>query len=470
MRTRYIYPSLIPFYDIMEGRFTLMKHQRYALACMASRDHMAIFYEAGTGKTAIALTWMIRALRDGRIKDALIVCPSSLVGNWKSAMEKMAEFEDVTPADVARLKECVTVTSFRKTWVSAKTTHTHRDGSTYSKKSYALSPAVDKRWGAVFIDESHALGGHSSTQTRACLLLARLAPYRYIMTGTPVSGSSKANGKDWQKLYGQILFLEPNLWPTWSSFCDQYVYTFNKWFVPTSYYESRCEDLIERYAIFAKLEDCVDMPGFTDTTIPCELAEKKVYKDIKNLCVQAYNIDPKTSGTPFIKLLQICSGHLRDDDKQVMRLRTSKDEALHDLLEGTDDKVVIFCNFTPSIDRCAEIAEKMGKKTVIFDGRSKGETWRGFQEGDAQVAVLQYQAGGAGLDLYAGHTMILYEPCMSSLNMTQARARIYRKGQTEKCRYLCLSTVGTIEEKVWDSVLHGVDVTAAMLASFSIQG
>lgn len=451
----------------MSEKFSLMKHQRYALGCMGNVDHMAIFYEAGTGKTAIALTWLINAMKKGKVRNALIVCPSSLVGNWKTSMQKMAQFEGVSSEDVRMLMDRTQVTSFRKTWVGNTTVRRHRDGSEYKVKNRSLSPAVDRQWDAVIIDESHAIGGHSSSQTQACLLLAKLSKYRFIMSGTPVSGSTKGSGRDWQKLYGQIKFLDPNRWSGWTAFCKECVSSYDRWFKPASYNEKICEEIIQQYGIFARLEDCVDMPGFTDTTIPCELLEKKVYKDVRNMCLMDYNIDPKTAGASFIKLLQVCSGHLRDDDKNVLPLKTSKDEALEDILEGTDDKVVVFCNFTPSVDRCAEISRKVGRRTVVFDGRSKTETWREFQFGDADTIVVQYQAGGAGLDLYAGHTMILFEPCLSSLNMTQAKARIYRTGQKEKCRYIALSTTGTIEEKVWMNVLNGVDVTARMMCDYA---
>lgn len=456
----------------MNGKLELMKHQRYALACMSSMDHLGIFYEAGTGKTAIALMWLAKALREKRIKDALIVCPSSLVANWRASIERMIDFEGIMPEDVDRLRNKVFVTSFRKIWRCEKTLHRHRNGQMYETKRYVLTDPIDRYWGAIFIDESHALGGHSSAQTRACITLAGLAPYRYIMTGTPVSGSTRTGGKDWQKLYGQVRFLNPSRWKTWTEFCEETVASYDQWYKPQRYREDVCEEIIESNGIFAKLEDCTDMPGFTDTAIPCELAEKTVYKDVRRMCVEQYNIDPKTTTTTFIKLLQVCSGHLKDDDGDVLPLRTSKDDALKDVLEGTDDAVVVFCNFTASIDRCADIARKVGKRTVVFDGSRKmegdEESWKVFQRGGADVIVIQYQAGGAGLDLFASHTMILYEPCMSSLNMTQARARIYRKGQTERCRYIRLSTTGTIEEGVWENVLNGVDVTAKMLAQLSI--
>lgn len=450
-------------------RFPLMKHQKYAVACMESMEAMAIFYEAGTGKTAIALTWAIRAIKRGEARHILVICPASLVSNWHAAIRKMTRFEGVTVDDVAALEKAVTVSSYRKTWKSEKSVMMKKDGTTETKTIQSLAPFVDRFWDAVIIDESHGLGGHSSGQTKACLKLAQLAKRRYIMTGTPVSGSAKGAGKDWQKLFGQIKFLNPHQWRNWTDFCHQLVTEMDGWYNPKSYREKECEDIICRYGIFARLEDCVDMPGFTDTFIPCELAEKKVYKDFKNKAVLEYNLDPQVGGGNFIKLLQIVSGHYIDSDKVVHQLKTSKDAALEDILTGTEDKVVIFCNFTASVDRCADIARKLGRKTVIFDGRCQGEpTWMQFQNGDAEAVVIQYQAGGAGIDLFASHTMVLYEPCLSSLNMTQARARIYRTGQEVPCRYLILSTEDTSEAKVWDSVLNGVDVTAKMMIEYSI--
>lgn len=452
----------------MAEKLELMKHQRYALGCMGAMDHLAIYYEAGTGKTAIALTWLISAMRDGKVGNALIVCPASLTNNWASSIDGMMRFEGVTEADVEALKARTTIVSYRRTLGDREVRVFKRGGRECKSTIYHPKAEFDREWDAIILDEAHFLGGHSSGQTQVCLELARKARYRYILTGTPVSGSAKGGGKDWQKLYGQMRFLEPDIWPSWTAFCGRYVASLDKWFKPDSYNERACEELIQAHGIFARLEDCVDMPGFTDTDIACPLAEKKVYKDVREMCLDAYNIDPQTGGSTFGKLLQVCSGHLRDDDGRILQLKTSKDEALEDILLGTDDKVVIFCRYTPSVDRCAEIARKIGRKTVIFDGRRTEDTSVKFQKGDATVIVAQYLAGGAGLDLFASHTMVMYEPTLSSLELAQSRARIYRKGQTEKCRYLCLTTPGTVEDKVWKSVLNGVDVTAEMLREYSL--
>lgn len=100
---------------------------------------------------------------------------------------------------------------------------------------------------------------------------------------------------------------------------------------------------------------------------------------------------------------------------------------------------------------------------MVFDGRSTRETWRDFQEGSARYLICQYQSGGVGIDLFASHTMVFYEPEWSSLLIEQAKARIRRKGQTKRCIYYWLSTKGTLEEDAIQSVRNGVTVTTQLL-------
>lgn len=442
--------------------YTLMEHQKTAIFMMDANPSLGCFYAPGLGKTAIALHWALAALKDDRIDDALIVCPASLVPNWEANVEKMAMFEGVTPSDVALLKEKVTIRSFQKTYRVTKRTVHHKNGKESVKKDFALRDDVDKLWGAVLIDESQGIGSYKSRQTKACLTLARLAKYRYIFSGTPISGSTKAGGKDYAKLYGQFNFLHPGLFPTWAMFCKDFVTSYDNWGKPRRYNEPACEGLMAEYAIAARLEDCVDMPDRTETVIPCELEEKKVYKDIMEGRIEQYGIELANAGGQYRKVLQVCSGSLKRET-DTLTLKTSKDAVLADIIDGTDDKIVVFCNFRASIDRCKAICEDKMRKTVVFDGRSAGPTWKEFQEGDADAIVLQYQAGGAGLDLYAGHTMVFYEPTLSALLLEQAKARIYRKGQTQKCLYYYLSTPDSLESDVLDSVRNGVEVTDDVL-------
>lgn len=312
--------------DDIKKPYVLASHQEYGVTMMDYNPQLALFYEAGTGKTATALAWAYRALQDGRIDSVLVICPAPLVGKWYDDVDKMDLFEGFDAEGVKRLREATLVSSFQKTYRTTKHEVKHRDGRITESKSTRLRPEVDRKWGAIIVDESHSLGGHSSIQTKACLTLAHLAHYRYILTGTPVSGGG--GKEDFQKLYGQLKFLNPQLWKNWTSFCKECVKEWDDYHKPCAYRVEHCRDLMKEYGIACRLVDCFDMPETTETVIKCELAEKKAYRDISRGKIEPYNIEVRNAGGQYIKLLQLCSGHYKDKDGKAVIRTTSKDDVL----------------------------------------------------------------------------------------------------------------------------------------------
>lgn len=449
------------------AKYKLRDHQLYALEMMASNTQLGIFYAPGTGKTMITLSWVKYALKQGLIKDALIVCPAGLVGMWYQALDELPLFEGFDQRTIDNIRNAITITSFQKTWKSEKKKagHDNNGYERYTKKVY-LREEVDKPWGAVIVDESHSIGAHNSNQTATAITLGKLARYRFAMTGTPVHGGG--GREDFSKLYGQLQFLSKgSAFKNWTAFCKECVTSYDRWGSPNDYNVKHCRALLQEYGIVCRLEDCIDMPGKTEQMIACPLSEKKVYEDIRDGRLEPYGIDIDIAGGQYIKMLQICSGSMKLDDKKTLGLKCSKDGALGDILNGTDDAVVVFCTYRASVDRCVKIGKKAGRKVVSFDGRSKKETWKEFQEGKVDMIVCQYQAGSAGLNLQRSHTMVFFEPNTSALIMEQAQGRIYRSGQDKKCIYYYLHTPKTIEEKVLKTVKSGVDVTNDMLRRWS---
>lgn len=448
------------------AKFTLKEHQVFASEMMDNVDALALFYEAGTGKTMCVLDWAYRAVEKGRLSSLLVVCPANIVGVWESAVDGMARFEGYSPRGIARLRSIMTVRSFQRMYATAVSEVRHRDGTTSKKRTRSLRPDVDRYWGAVVVDEAHAIGRHDSVQTKAALALAAKCDRRYILTGTPVSGGG--GDGDYQKLYGQIKFLDPAVWTSWKDFCSRYVTQKDVFGKPCRYREPELRRLMQDYGIVARLDMCYDMPESSDVVVPCALKEPDVYRRVRACDTEGLGFDIRAGGGQYVKLMQLVSGHMKTDDGEVRQYRTDKPSALETVLAGTDDKVVVFCNFRESIDMAAEICSRHGE-TEVFDGRSPKPTWRRFQEGSARYLVCQYQSGGVGIDLYASHTMVFYEPCWSSLLLEQARARIRRKGQTSRCIYYWLSTSGTIEEKAIQSVRAGVEITTALLERWAAE-
>ena len=449
--------------------YTLAKHQQYASEMMENSYQLAIFYEAGTGKTMCVLDFLylmfkeyIKSKGKSGLKNALVICPASIVSSWESAIDKMLQFEGYTAHGVREMHNFITIRSYQKTYQRVETQIKHRDGTIEKKKVLKIRPDILHEWGAIIIDESQGLGSHDSTQTKIALQMSYLTERRYILSGTPVSGGG--GGEDFKKLYGQLKFLDPDLWGSYKEFCAELVTGYDYFNKPCRYEVKKCRELMQNYGIVARLDACYDMPDSLDIPIDVEISAKAipVYRDILAGRIEDYHMEIKSGGSRYIKLLEIVSGFLKTEDPEPMEIPVSKPDALDSILDSTDDKVVVFCNFRHSIDVCEEICEKHGK-TVVYDGRSTKDTWRDFQYGDARYLICQYQSGGVGIDLFASHTMVFYEPTVSSLLLEQSKARIRRKGQTKKCLYYWISTQGTIEKKAMDTVRSGVDVTREML-------
>lgn len=449
-------------------KFKLGEHQKYALQMMEANKGLMCAYEAGCGKTQIALEYAYKHLKMGDFRNGvLVVCPASLVESWKQAIEDVVKFEGHDSHTVKLLKDNLTIRSFQKTYRTTKVPIGKNGGSTTYRRKIELRDDVDKPWSCLIVDEAHQCSSHSAVQTKSVITLAKISDHVMSLTGTPLHGGK---GKPaWQKLYGEIMVVSRGTaFRNWSEFSNKAVLAVDKWYNPVEFNEEYCRKLMNDWCIVCKLEDCVDMPDKIDQDIKCPLAEKAMYQDIGQGNIEKYGLDIQNAGGQYTKMLQICSGSMKVDDKVTLKLKTSKDDALADILNGTEKPVVIFCNYRASVDKAEAVAKKAGRKVVVFDGRSKRETWKDFQNGMADCIVCQYQSGGVGLNLQRSSIEILYEPCYSALLLTQAKGRIFRTGQTQKCVYYFLCTPGTIEKKVWDTVRSGKDVTDKLLAEWAI--
>ena len=444
----------------------LAPHQARALDFMDSHRVGWIIYEAGTGKTIIALAWIVRALISGAIENALILCPASLVARWWHEVDKLPSFDGFSQFDVDLLKESLTVMSISSVWRTEKRVRRHRDGTMSEVKTVMLRESLERPWGAVIVDESHRLGSHSTNITKACLLLARLAKRRFIMTGTPDCGM-------YSKLYGQVSFLDPDRWTSWTAWMRQYVTSVDNFRKPRTYDVEACESLKRQYGIVATLDQCFDMPEAIDIDVPCSMtpAVRRMLKDLKKGDVSKHGLTVLSTGTLPMKSYQVVSGFLMVDEG-VVPVESSKKEALLDILDGYDGKVVIVCKYHESIRILSKGLNMLGMAFHVFDGESVEPTWQTFQEDDSKAFIVQYQKA-IGIDLYAACMMILYEPTFSALELEQTKRRIWRKGQTNTCRYYHLYVPSgdpqkpTLEERTMRSVRAGVDVSSAMLAQWA---
>lgn len=423
--------------------FSLYRHQEIALSYFRSNNYFALFAEMGTGKTLVSLYRIAELLKRGSISNYLVVAPKSALGAWERDIEKFDSLER------EMLSNNGTLINYDRVW---------RNGFD------------DNTFDLIVLDEAHCIKNRTSNRSKAVLKMATRAKYRYLLTGTPISNGQLEN------IWSLYCFLNPymfrgriysnifkrhmeenangNYMGSYREFRDRYC-VLNRYFQPSSYINVKeLQNIINEYSYRVKKVDCLDLPEkLPDEIIKVELKEKSIYKRLHdNSALLEYEILAENPLSRMIKLRQLCSGHIKNEN-ELLEFKTEKLDVLKEIIEGFEDskKFVIFADFKYSITQISKLLEKLKIKFVVLDGNQKNKNiWREFQEkADIRGIVCQYQTASAGIDLFASDTMIFYEPTLRSQILEQARDRIHRSGQKNKCSYIHLLTKGTIEIDIY---------------------
>jgi SNF2 family DNA or RNA helicase len=242
---------------------------------------------------------------------------------------------------------------------------------------------------------------------------------------------------------------------------------------PSSYiHVNELQEIIDEHSYRVKKVDCLDLPDkLPDEIIKVDLLEKTLYKKLATeSALIDYDILAENPLSRMIKLRQLASGHIKLDSGELIEVKNDKLSVLEELFEGYEDdkKVVIFAEFKYSIRKISELLAKKKIKYIVLDGDQKDKTiWRKFQSDKSiKVIVCQYQTASAGIDLFSSDTIIFYEPTLRSNTLEQARDRIHRTGQKNKCSYYFLLTKGTIEEHIYKTVSAYSDFSEKLFTTY----
>lgn len=333
-----------------------------------------------------------------------------------------------------------------------------------------------KKWGCIILDEAHSIKNRTSQRSKFILRIATMSDYRYILTGTPI-----ANGQ-LENIWSLYCFLDPYLergYPysrifggSYGTFQDRYC-ILNMYHKPSSYiHVKELQEIINEHSYRVKKVDCLDLPDkLPDELIKVDLVEKTLYKKLATeSALLEYEILAENPLSRLVKLRQLCSGHIKLDSGEIIELKNEKLAVLQELIEGYEDdkKIVIFAEFKYSIKKIVELLNKMKIKHIVLDGDQKDKTiWRKFQaDKRIRVIVCQYQTASAGIDLFASDTMIFYEPTLRSQILEQARDRIHRSGQSNKCSYIHLLTRGTVEVDIYRALAGYSDFSEKLFTEY----
>lgn len=296
----------------------------------------------------------------------------------------------------------------------------------------------------LMLDESSLIGNHKAKRTR--FITAMLPDAVVLLSGTP--------GK-YEKLWSQCKLLN---WPiSKTAFDTRYINYISKDFhvgFPVKVIDKRDpyrnvdelkEKLREHGAVFMKTEEVMDLPeqNFIDVKITQTTEYKKFIKD-KIITINDEELVGDHTFRKYLYKRQLCSIYNQE-----------KIDALKDLLDSTDDRVIIFYTWNKEL---SIIKSLIGERPISeVNGHTKDLT--NYETQDDSITLVQYQSGAKGLNLQKANKMIFFTPTDKSDDYQQAIKRIHRIGQKSTCFYYRLIVENSIETDIYRALEKQQDYT-----------
>lgn len=402
--------------------------------------------DMGLGKTVQTIAHILAEKKNGKLKNKpfLIVCPTSVVPNWISELQKFAPLLNATILHGNKRTE-----QFQKVNKSDVVI------TSYALLAKDIEELKKYSWRGVVMDEAQYIKNPATKMSQsACMLKAE---HRICLTGTPVENHLG-------ELWSQFHFLNPGMLGSAKRFSELFRVPIERQgnMERQKLLSSRIKPFMIRRT---KVEVEKDLPPKTVILKPTELEgaqrdlyelirvsmHKKVRDEIANKGLSRSQI---TILEALLKLRQACCDPrlVKIEKARSVNVSAKLDMLTEMLSELVDEgrKVLLFSQFTSMLDLIEPELVKLRIPFVQIRGDTTDRTTpvKRFQAGDVPVFLLSLKAGGTGLNLTAADTVIHYDPWWNPAVEDQATDRAYRIGQDKPVFVYKLIASGTIEERM----------------------
>lgn len=409
----------------------LYSHQTEALKVTADKNRVAYYHDMGLGKTFTGAEKMVQL----GTSINLVICQKSKIDDWIDHFK--SNYPEYHVLDLTHKNSLMAFNS----WSHANLDIVGVINYELAFRRPELSNLTDF---TLMLDESSLI--QNETTKRSKFILKKLQPANVILlSGTPTGGK-------YENLWSQMRLLGWDISKTtyWNTFIDYHYEDMGGFpvkFIDGYKNVERLKRKMREYGChFLKTDEVMDLPAqiFTTVKIPISKEYKKFRKD-RVVEVDGVQLVGDNTLTKMLYERQLCGQYSKD-----------KLEAFKDLVESTEDRLIVFYNFTDELKKLRDVV-MLERPMSVVNGSVKD--LRFYEKYDNSVTFIQYQAGAMGLNLQKANKIIYYTPPLSSELYEQSKKRINRIGQDRTCYYYNLTVTGSVEEKIYKTLAMRKDFT-----------
>ena len=393
----------------------MRKYQDFGTKYILSYRNVLLGDEMGLGKTIQAIAVANHLYQIGQ-RHAIVVCPLSILENWKSEIHKWSKLNAYTyrGAKAKRDKEY-------DTWLyngGILLTNYEQCFHLVKKKD---KPAID----LLVVDEAHYIKNPKTNRAKHVKELANIAEYKLFMSGTPLENNLV-------EMMQLIDILNPTLSKQIRKDQNRLTIEQFKERLATVYLRRKRKEVLQELPKMSIIER---WSSFTDE-------EQKFY----DKCVDEASVSGLGA---LVKMRR--AAFIDDESEKIAQIKEIAQEA-----KDMNRKVIVFSFFKNSVLKRLAMLLPTSMEDVLSGDLSPGNRQKLIdkfnQSTTSNVLLAQIEAGGVGLNIQTANIVILCEPQWKPSTEQQAISRVYRMGQTRDVIVYRLLTKDSIDESMVDLI------------------
>lgn len=422
-------------------KINFMQHQEQVLDQTKQFNCCAYYLDMGLGKTFVGAEKMHKLAA----KVNLVICQKSKIDDWVEHFKKYYE-----KMWVLNLTNVPQFNMFVDEWTCSKYKETMPQCVAVINYELAFRrPELKKLHNfTLMLDESSLIQNENAKRSKFIL---KMQPDNVILlSGTPTAGK-------YEKLWSQCKLLGWGIGKKafWKSYVETEWVDYGAGFmqeVVTGYKNVAHlkKKLAEHGAVFMKTEEVLTLPEQIEQAV--YVKKSKEYNRFMResyVVIDGVELVGDNSLTKMLYARQLCGQYSKD-----------KLEAFKDLLESTNDRLIVFYNFTTELDQLRTIADELNRPHGAINGKERN--LKPYEEYENSITFVQYQAGAMGVNLQKANKIIYFALPLGKGSCDlweQSKKRIHRIGQTNTCFYYYLLVRGSIEEHNLKMLKLGKELT-----------